>query len=150
MSLELLANSFFQVPTAAVLSAEAPQDIVDILFSSEGIHSPDPAEQRAANLAIGSAMADAPASIYPPLHTALAAAVDRKEHDAISPTEVKIYFTPAGMPLTLTWQCTFISLCLFCVCEPSVGPQNIGAAIDDRCTCQRLQTVAVAPSLCVL
>ena len=78
------------------MSAEAPQDIVDIFFSSEGIYSPDVPEQRAANLAISSAMADAPASIYPALHAVLVTAIDRKEHDAISPTEVKIYFTPAG------------------------------------------------------
>lgn len=69
---------------------------MDIFFSAEGIHSPDVLEQRAANLAISSAMADAPASIYPALHAALVTAIERKEHDAISPTEVKIYFTPAG------------------------------------------------------
>lgn len=80
----------------ACLHAEAPQDIMDIFFSAEGIHSTDVLEQRAANLAISSAMADAPASIYPALHAALVTAVDHKAHDAISPTEVKIYFTPAG------------------------------------------------------
>lgn len=47
-------------------------------------------------------MADAPASIYPPLHTALVAAIDHRQHDAISPTEVKIFFTPAGeVPLVM-------------------------------------------------
>lgn len=79
-----------------LLPAEAPQDIVDIFFSAEGIHSPDSQEQRAANLAISSAMTDAPASIFPALHAALVTAIDHREHDAISPTEVKIYFTPAG------------------------------------------------------
>ena len=69
---------------------------MDIFFSTEGIYSPDAMEHRAANLAISSAMADAPASIYPALHAALVTAIDRKEHDAISPTEVKIYLTPAG------------------------------------------------------
>ena len=75
---------------------------MDIFFSSEGIHSPDLLEQRAANLAVSSAMADAPASIYPPLHAALLTAIDHKQHDAISPTEVKIYFTPAGQNNALT------------------------------------------------
>lgn len=69
---------------------------MDIFFSAEGIHSPDVQEQRAAYLAISSAMADAPASMYPALHAALVSAINHKEHDAISPTEVKIYFTPAG------------------------------------------------------
>jgi len=69
---------------------------VDIFFSSEGINSTDLAEQRAANLAISSAMADAPTTIYPALHSALTKAIDHKEHDAISPTKVKIFFTPAG------------------------------------------------------
>jgi hypothetical protein len=77
-------------------AAERPQAVVDIFFSSEGINSADLAEQRAANLAISSAMADAPTSIYPALHSALTKAIDHKEHDSISPTEVKIFFTPAG------------------------------------------------------
>jgi len=77
-------------------AAEKPQAVVDIFFSSEGINSADLAEQRAANLALSSAMADAPTAIYPALHSALTKAIDHKEHDAISPTEVKIFFTPAG------------------------------------------------------
>lgn len=86
-------------PAVLVFSAELPQDIVDVFFSSEGIHSTDLLEQRAANLAISSVMADAPASMYLPLHAALVTAIDHREHDAISPTEVKIYFTPAGQSL---------------------------------------------------
>ena len=78
------------------MRAEAPQDIVSIFFSSEGIHSSDLAEQRAAYLAISSTMADAPGSVYPPLHAALVKAIDHKEHDVISPTQVKIFFTAAG------------------------------------------------------
>ena len=70
--------------------------MVDIFFSSEGIDSSDLDEQRAANLAISSAMADAPTSIYPALHSALTKAVDHKEHDAVSTSEVKIFYTPAG------------------------------------------------------
>ncbi len=77
-------------------AAERPQAVVDIFFSCEGINSADLAEQRAANLALSSAMADAPTAIYPALHSALTKAIDHKEHDAISPTEVKIFFTPAG------------------------------------------------------
>lgn len=76
--------------------AEASQTVVDIFFGSEGINSPDLAEQRAANLAISSAMADAPSSVYQALHVALTTAIDHKEHDAVSPDEVKIFFTPAG------------------------------------------------------
>lgn len=94
--LTITYSSAFITYYAGVLSAESPQDIVDILFSSEGIQSSDVLEQRAANLAISSAMADAPASIYPPLHAALVTAINHREHDAISPTEAKIYFTPAG------------------------------------------------------
>ncbi|DBB12167.1 TPA: hypothetical protein ACH3X3_006274 [Trebouxia sp. C0006] len=76
---------------------EKPQAVVDIFFSSDGINSANPAEQRAANLALSSAMADAPNTIYPALHSALTKAIDHREHDAISPTEVKIFFTPAGI-----------------------------------------------------
>ena len=79
-----------------VTAAEAPQEVVDVFFSSVGIYSPDAAEQRAANLALSSAMADAAASIYPALHSALTKAIDHREHDAVSPTEVKIFYTPAG------------------------------------------------------
>ena len=71
--------------------------MVDVFFGAEGINSPDLAEQRAANLAISSAMADAPGSVYPALHSALARAVDRTQHDSVSPDEVKIFFTPAGI-----------------------------------------------------
>ena len=76
--------------------AEAPQDIVVIFFSSEGIHSADLAEQRAACLAISSGMADAPGSVYSPLYAALVKVINHKEHDVISPTQVKIFFTAAG------------------------------------------------------
>lgn len=84
--------------------------MMDIFFSAEGIHSPDGLEQRAANLSISSAMADAPASIYPALHAALATAIDHKEHDAVSPTEVKIYFTPAGAEQRLSICCCYEGL----------------------------------------
>ena len=69
-----------------------------IFFGSEGVHSSDPAQKKAANLAISSAMADGPASLFPSLHAALTQAINHEEHDAISPSELKIFFTPAGVP----------------------------------------------------
>ena len=91
---------------------------MDIFFSAEGIHSSDAAEQRAASLAISSAMADAPASMYPPLHTALVAAIHHADHDAISPTEVKIYFTPAGEVQTYLRSLTsLMGTAARCVCR---------------------------------
>ncbi len=90
------AHHLHQAHHCCTDAAEKPQAVVDIFFSCEGINSADLAEQQAANLAISSAMADAPTAIYPALHSALTKAIDHKEHDAISPTEVKIFFTPAG------------------------------------------------------
>ena len=90
-------------------AAEKPQAVVDIFFSSDGINSANPAEQRAANLALSSAMADAPNTIYPALHSALTKAIDHREHDAISPTVVKIFFTPAGTKASTLQDATALS-----------------------------------------
>lgn len=54
-------------------------------------------------------MADAPNTIYPALHSALTKAIDHREHDAISPTEVKIFFTPAGTKASTLQDATALS-----------------------------------------
>lgn len=77
--------------------AESPGDIVNLLFSNEAINSVKQAQQAAGQLALSSVMADGAEAIYPLLHAALTKAIDHKEHDAVSPSEVKIFYTPAGV-----------------------------------------------------
>lgn len=76
--------------------AADPQALMSVLFSNEGINSPDKAKQTAGKLSLSSVMADGASAVYPSLHAALTKAINHKEHDAVSPSEVKIFYTPAG------------------------------------------------------
>ena len=56
------------------------------------------ASREAACWALGSMMAEDGPAVYRHLLPALAALLDRRKHDALSPTEIKIFQTPAGWP----------------------------------------------------
>jgi hypothetical protein len=73
-------------------SAEA----VDFLMGSAGVGSGSAVKRETANLALGSAMAADAASVFPHLRSAVATLLDRSQHDALSPSQLKIFQTPAG------------------------------------------------------
>lgn len=83
----------------AAALAKAPDAAVSVLMGPEGVASEHPAEERAAHTALGSAMAENAPALFDCMLAALQTLLDRREPDAMSPDEVKIFQTPPGMPL---------------------------------------------------
>ena len=67
----------------------------------EGIASGRPAAERAAQAALGSAMAEAAPALFGAVLAALEALTDRRDHDALSPDDIKIFQTPLGACLLI-------------------------------------------------
>ena len=78
--------------------AQAPAAAVSVLVGAEGVASERPAEEAAAQAALGSAMAESAPELFSAVLAALQRLTDRREHDALSPDEIKIYQTPPGAP----------------------------------------------------
>ncbi|KAK9840722.1 hypothetical protein WJX81_000165 [Elliptochloris bilobata] len=70
--------------------------ITPLAVEARGIASGRPAEERAAQAALGSAMAESSVKIFDAVLAALERLTDRREHDALSPSDVKVYQTPPG------------------------------------------------------
>ncbi|CAI6008265.1 unnamed protein product, partial [Closterium sp. NIES-65] len=81
---------------SATLAAE-PVVVAKILTGPAGLASSRPAQSDAAISAIQSAMRLIPAEFFQPLVTELEAVGQRKEHDALTESEIKIFNTPEGM-----------------------------------------------------
>ncbi|CAI5517990.1 unnamed protein product, partial [Closterium sp. Naga37s-1] len=81
---------------SATLAAE-PVVVAKILTGPAGLASSRPAQSDAAISAIQSAMRLIPAEFFQPLDTELEAVGQRKEHDALTESEIKIFNTPEGM-----------------------------------------------------
>ncbi|CAI5932122.1 unnamed protein product, partial [Closterium sp. NIES-64] len=82
---------------SATLAAE-PVVVAKILTGPVGLASSRPAQSDAAISAIQSAMRLIPAEFFQPLVTELEAVGQRKEHDALTESEIKIFNAPEGMP----------------------------------------------------
>lgn len=78
--------------THIVSSAEALDHILGVAASEQSSQ----ASREAACWALGSTMAEDGPAVYRHLMPALAALLDRRGHDALSPTEIKIFQTPPG------------------------------------------------------
>lgn len=63
-------------------------EVVALLAGPRGLDSEHAHERSAAQSALGSAMAVAPASLFQPVLGALGVLLDRKEHDAITPHDM--------------------------------------------------------------
>ena len=70
-----------------------------MLFSETGITSSSARQRQSANLALASAMAEAPHELFPHVEQALQHIIDQAEHASLTHDDVKIYFTPEGEPL---------------------------------------------------
>ena len=70
-----------------------------MLFSTAGITSSSGQQRQSANLALASAMAEAPHELFPHVEQALQRTIDQAEHTSLNDSDVKIYFTPEGEPL---------------------------------------------------
>ncbi|GJP65751.1 hypothetical protein CLOP_g22614, partial [Closterium sp. NIES-67] len=81
---------------AATLAAE-PVVVAKILTGPVGLASSRPDQADAAIAAIQSAMRLIPSEFFQPLVTELEAVGQRKEHDALTESEIKIFNTPEGM-----------------------------------------------------
>ncbi|CAI7810608.1 unnamed protein product [Closterium sp. NIES-54] len=81
---------------SATLAAE-PVVVAKILTGPAGLASSRPAQSDAAISAIQSAMRLIPSEFFQPLVTELEAVGQRKEHDALTESEIKIFNTPEGM-----------------------------------------------------
>ncbi|CAI5465590.1 unnamed protein product [Closterium sp. Yama58-4] len=81
---------------SATLAAE-PVVVAKILTGPAGLTSSRPAQSDAAIAAIQSAMRLIPAEFFQPLVMELEAVGQRKEHDALTDSEIKIFNTPEGM-----------------------------------------------------
>ncbi|CAI5531411.1 unnamed protein product [Closterium sp. Naga37s-1] len=81
---------------SATLAAE-PVVVAKILTGPAGLASSRPAQSDAAISAIQSAMRLIPFEFFQPLVTELEAVGQRKEHDALTESEIKIFNTPEGM-----------------------------------------------------
>ena len=78
--------------------AQAPDAAISVLVGAEGIASGRPAEEKAAQAALGSAMVESAPELFEAVLAALQRLTDRREHDALSPNDIKIYQTPPGAP----------------------------------------------------
>ena len=70
-----------------------------MLFSETGITSSSAQQRQSANLALASAMAEAPHELFPHVEQALQRTIYQAEHASLTHNDVKIYFTPQGEPL---------------------------------------------------
>lgn len=70
-------------------------------IGTEGIASGRPAAEWAAQAALGSAMAEAAPAVFGAVLAALEALTDRRDHDALSPDDIKIFQTPLGACLLI-------------------------------------------------
>ncbi|KAK9804294.1 hypothetical protein WJX72_005256 [[Myrmecia] bisecta] len=80
----------------ALLTPGEADTLVHLMFGPDGVGSHDSAQRKAAGRALGSVMAVSPDIMHQPISAALVKAVDRTEHDVLSPNEIKIYETPEG------------------------------------------------------
>ena len=83
-----------------------------MLFSETGITSSSAQQRQSANLALASAMAEAPHELFPHVEQALRHIIDQAAHASLTHNDVKIFFTPEGEPLVcgravllIPWQC---------------------------------------------
>jgi len=82
--------------SAADALARSPDAAVGVLLGGEGAASGRPAEEAAGQAALGAAMAEAAEALFPAVLAALAVQADRREHDALSPDDIKVFQTPPG------------------------------------------------------
>jgi hypothetical protein len=82
--------------SAADALARAPDAAVGVLMGGEGAASGRPAEEAAGQAALGAAMAEAAEALFPAVLAALAVQADPREHDALSPDDIKVFQTPPG------------------------------------------------------
>jgi hypothetical protein len=77
--------------------ALASRDAVRTLTAEEGAGSARPKERQAAQLGLGSAMAENASGVAPHLMPRLESMLDLKEHTSLSPTQIKVFQTPRGV-----------------------------------------------------
>lgn len=76
--------------------ALASRDAVRTLTAEEGASSARAEEREAAQLGLGSAMAENASGVAPHLMPRLESMLDLQEHNSLSPTQIKIFRTPRG------------------------------------------------------
>ena len=83
-------------PPQQWLSA-SPEAAVSVLLGPEGVASRVLSSRVAACSALGCCMAEAPEQTYPAVMAALLQHLDRKQHDALTPDDIKIFQTAEGI-----------------------------------------------------
>lgn len=91
--------------TDMLSTAEALDHVLGVAAAEQS----SPASRQAACWALGSMMAEDGPAVYQNLMPALAALLDRRNHDALSPTEIKIFQTPPGQWFAWLGQALFLS-----------------------------------------
>jgi hypothetical protein len=77
-------------PPCLACGAASAAEVVAALVGPAGLGAPNADERRGATLALGSALALAPEAVQPHLLRALAALLDRSEHDALTPLDMEV------------------------------------------------------------
>lgn len=72
--------------------------VVQNLMGPDGVSAAKVPERTAGYAALGAAVDVAPDALRWPLLTTLASMLDRSQHDALSPSDVRVFQTPEGGP----------------------------------------------------
>jgi len=84
-------------------SALATDDAVSTLTAEEGANSARIEEREAAQLGLGSAISENASGVSQHLMPRLRSMLDLEEHDSLSPIQIKVFQTPRGTQLCLTF-----------------------------------------------